>query len=287
MPSWTHLIRFVAEEDNQIHVGQLVDTSRDVGLDSFEGRKIEAYLINGSMFSGEVTKHVLTVKQLLAPIDREHCNYIRCLGLNYKDHAEEANMTLPKAPILFTKPRTALADPFPAALNIPKCAQDGTSDYEAELCVVIGKSGRDISEEDALSHVLGYTASNDVSARTMQMLTTQWSFSKGLDGSCPLGPVLVAPSVIKDPQTLTIKAIYDSEVVQDGHTKNMIFDVRKQISYLSQGTTLETGTIFLTGTPAGIGYFRKPQVVLKDGGDIRVEIGQIGTLINKVRYDTI
>jgi 2-keto-4-pentenoate hydratase/2-oxohepta-3-ene-1,7-dioic acid hydratase in catechol pathway len=124
---------------------------------------------------------------LLAPIDREHCNYIRCLGLNYKDHAEEANMTLPKAPILFTKPRTALADPFPAALNIPKCAQDGTSDYEAELCVVIGKSGRDISEEDALSHVLGYTASNDVSARTMQMLTTQWSFSKGLDGSCPLG----------------------------------------------------------------------------------------------------
>jgi 2-keto-4-pentenoate hydratase/2-oxohepta-3-ene-1,7-dioic acid hydratase in catechol pathway len=93
--------------------------------------------------------------------------------------------------------------------------------------------------------------------------------------------------VIKDPQTLTIKAIYDSKVVQDGHTKNMIFDVRKQISYLSQGTTLETGTIFLTGTPAGIGYFRKPQVVLKDGGDIRVEIGQIGTLINKVRYDTI
>lgn len=96
-------------------------------------------------------------------------------------------MPLPKAPILFTKPRTALSDPYPAAINIPKCAQDGTSDYEAELCVIIGKDARDISEEDALDYVLGYTASNDVSARTLQMETTQWSFSKGLDGSCPIG----------------------------------------------------------------------------------------------------
>jgi 2-keto-4-pentenoate hydratase/2-oxohepta-3-ene-1,7-dioic acid hydratase in catechol pathway len=103
------------------------------------------------------------------------------------DHAKEGNFPLPKAPILFTKPRTALAGPYPAAINIPKCAQDGTSDYEAELCLVIGKSGRDISEEEALDYVLGYTASNDVSARTMQMITAQWSFSKGLDGSCPIG----------------------------------------------------------------------------------------------------
>lgn len=96
-------------------------------------------------------------------------------------------MELPKAPILFTKPRTALNDPYPASIPVPECAQDGTSDYEAELCVVIGKSGRDISEADALGYVLGYTAANDVSARTLQLLTTQWSFSKGLDGSCPVG----------------------------------------------------------------------------------------------------
>ena len=103
------------------------------------------------------------------------------------DHAKEANMALPKAPILFTKPRSALTDPYPAAITIPKCAQDGTSDYEAELCVVIGKSGRDIPEDDALDYVLGYTCSNDVSARALQMLTAQWSFSKGLDNSCPIG----------------------------------------------------------------------------------------------------
>ena len=206
MPAWTHLIRFIAVEDSRTHIGQLVDTSRDVGLDSVSGKKIEAYLINGTIFDGEVTDQILTVKQVLSPVSMEDCNYIRCLGLNYMDHAkvgghwnsvtywnskltlwQEANMDLPKAPILFTKPRTALADPYPAVIPVPKCAQDGTSDYEAELCVVIGKSGRNIPEEKALDYVLGYTASNDVSARTMQMLTSQWSFSKGLDGSCPIG----------------------------------------------------------------------------------------------------
>ncbi|KAL6245942.1 hypothetical protein RBB50_007095 [Rhinocladiella similis] len=285
MAKATHIIRFIANEDNRVHLGQLVDTSRDVGLDTFEGKKVEAYLINGSIFTPEVTSIVYTVKQLLSPVSTEDCNYIRCLGLNYKDHANEAKMALPKAPILFTKPRTALADPYPAVIPVPKAAQDGTSDYEAELCVVIGKTGRDIPEEKALDYVLGYTCSNDVSARTMQMLTTQWSFSKGLDGSCPLGPVLVTKDVISDPQTLKIKAIYNGQTVQDGNTKDMIFDIKKQISYLSQGTTLEAGTIFLTGTPAGIGYFRQPRVVLEDKGDIRVEIEKIGTLVNKVHYE--
>jgi 2-keto-4-pentenoate hydratase/2-oxohepta-3-ene-1,7-dioic acid hydratase in catechol pathway len=128
-------------------------------------------------------------------------------------------MALPKAPILFSKPRTALADPYPAVTPIPQCAQDGTSDYEAELCVVIGKTGRNISEENALDYVLGYTCSNDVSARTLQMETSQWGFSKGLDGSCPIGPVLVTSEVIADPQKLTISAVYNGETVQSGTTK--------------------------------------------------------------------
>ncbi|KAJ5574630.1 2-keto-4-pentenoate hydratase [Penicillium hetheringtonii] len=252
MPSWTHLIRFIAVEDSLVHLGQLVDTSRDVGEDSVKGVQIAAYVINGTIYDGRVTDQVMHVKQLLSPVTREECNYIRCLGLNYMDHAK-------------------------------------TSDYEAELCLVIGKTGRDIPEEEALDYVLGYTASNDVSARTMQMITTQWSFSKGLDGSCPIGKLLARPrlpSVIQDPQTLSIKAIHNGNIVQDGHTKDMIFSIKKQISYLSQGTTLEAGTIFLTGTPAGIGYFREPRVVLRDGDDISVRIEEIGTLVNKVRYDS-
>ncbi|KAF2971868.1 hypothetical protein GQX73_g1657 [Xylaria multiplex] len=261
MGNWTHLIRFIAKEDHQVHLGQLVDTTRDVGKDSVDGVEIKAYLIRGTIFDGKIiTGAVYTVER-------------------------EGGFALPPVPVLFTKPRTALADPYPAAVTIPKVAQDGTSDYEAELCVVIGRSGRDISEEEALDYVLGYTGSNDVSARKLQMLTSQWSFAKGLDGSCPLGPVLVAPSAIPDPQTLAIKTIYDGNVVQDGHTSDMIFSVRQQISYLSQGTTLEAGSIILTGTPAGIGFFRKPPVVLEDGGDVRVEIEVIGTLVNRVRYD--
>lgn len=282
----THIIRFIAVEDGRVHLGQLTDTSRDVGLDSIQGTATTAYEINGTIFNGLVTENVLTVQQLLSPVSREDCNFIRCLGLNYKDHAKEANMALPAAPILFNKPRTALSDPYPAAIPIPKCAQDGTSDYEAELCVVIGKSGRNIPEDRALDYVLGYTCSNDVSARTLQMATTQWSFSKGLDGSCPLGPVLVTGEVIPDPQALKIRAIYDGQIVQDGTTADMIFSVKQQIAYLSQGTTLEAGTIFLTGTPAGIGYFRQPRVVLQDGGDVRVSIDNIGTLVNKVRYES-
>lgn len=103
---------------------------------------------------------------------------------------------------------------------------------------------------------------------------------------CFKGPVLVAPSVIQNPQSLSIKAVYNGDTVQDGHTKEMIFSIKKQISYLSQGTTLEAGTIILTGTPAGIGYFREPRVVLRDGDEISVQIENIGTLINRVRYET-
>jgi 2-keto-4-pentenoate hydratase/2-oxohepta-3-ene-1,7-dioic acid hydratase in catechol pathway len=109
------------------------------------------------------------------------------MGLNYKDHAAEVKMPLPTVPILFAKPGSALSGPYPTDIPVPKLAQDGTSDYEAELCVIFSKSGRDIPEEKAMDYVLGFTAVNDVSARTMQLTTSQWGFSKGFDGSCPIG----------------------------------------------------------------------------------------------------
>ncbi|PKK48221.1 hypothetical protein CI102_7855 [Trichoderma harzianum] len=290
MPNWTHLIRFRAVEDGQVHLGQVIDTSRDVGIDCLNGVEVKAFLINGDIFNGTVTDNILTVDHLLSPVSREQCNYIRCLGLNYRDHAEEGGFPIPSELEVFTKPRAALTGPYPAAITIPKCAQDGTSDYEAELCIIIGKTGRDIPEDKALDYVLGYTASNDVSARTLQLAAKQWSFSKGLDNSCPIGfagPVLVSPSVIDDPQSLSIKAIYNGQTVQDGNTKDMIFSIKKQISCLSRGTTLEAGSIVLTGTPAGIGYFRKPRVSLENGSRIDIHIERIGTLVNKVKYDIL
>lgn len=282
---WTHLIRFVAEEDNHVHLGQLVDVNQDVGLATLDKKTVKAYPIQGDIFSGTVSSaSTLTVKQLLSPIAKDVCNYVRCVGLNYTDHADEAGLALPSVPILFTKPRNSITGPYPANINIPACAQDETSDYEGELCIVIGKSGKDISEEEALDYVLGYTCSNDVSARTLQFAQSQWSFSKGMDDSLPLGPVLVSAHEIVDPQSLTITTSYNSQIMQNGSTKSMIFPIKKLIAYFSQGTTLEAGTVIVTGTPAGIGYSRNPRVFLQDGSDIRVHISQIGTLVNKVKY---
>lgn len=178
--SWTHLVRFIAEEDGQIHLGQVnALTYPDVGLSHRNGEKVEVNLITGSIYDGVVTNKKLHIQTLLSPLSVDQTPIIRCLGLNYKDHAREANMPTPDYPVLFIKPRTALNGPFPAKINIPKVAQDDTADYEAELSFIIGKDGKDIAESKALEYVLGYTASNDVSARTEQLRNSQWCFGKG------------------------------------------------------------------------------------------------------------
>ncbi|KAH7129692.1 hypothetical protein B0J13DRAFT_452548 [Dactylonectria estremocensis] len=283
---WTHVIRFIAKEDGRIHLGQ-IDSKKfpDVGLAVLEGKEVEANCISGSVFDGVVTDRKLHVAHLLSPLSIEQTPLVRCLGLNYRDHAKEANMAIPDVPVLFIKPRTALNGPHPAKINIPKIAQDDTADYEAELAVVISKDCRDVPESEAYNYVLGYTSSNDVSARTQQLKNSQWCFGKGLDGSAPIGPVLVSPEAIPDPHKLDIKAIHNSNVVQDSNTREMIFDIPKTIAFLSQGTTLERGTVILTGTGPGIGMVRQPKVVLRHGDDMRVYIQDIGTLVNEVHYE--
>ncbi|KAK7553364.1 hypothetical protein IWX49DRAFT_496480 [Phyllosticta citricarpa] len=289
MGNWTHLIRFVAKEDGLAHYGQ-VDAARypDVGLAMYEGKEeVRVKEVTGGLYDGIVGERELTVQTLLPPLQPTDIPLIRCMGLNYRDHAREANMAIPTVPILFIKPRTAINGPHPSAIPVPKLAQDGTSDYEAELTVVIGKEGRDIPESKALEHVLAYTAGNDVSARTQQFATSQWSFSKGFDGSAPVGPVLVAPHALPAPDAgaLRIRALHNGAAVQDSNTREMIFGIAKQISFLSQGTTLERGTVIMTGTGPGVGIMRDPKVVLKHGDDMRVEIEGIGTLVNRVVYE--
>lgn len=284
-PSWTRLIRFVAVEDGLVHLGEVVgDAGLDVGLATFEKKTVRAKVVTGSIFDGVVTDKILTVSQLLSPIDKSEVPIIRCLGLNYHDHAKEANMPVPEHPVLFIKPRTALSGPYPQKISIPKFVQDETSDYEAELTLIIAKDGRDIPEDKAMEYVLGYTAGNDISARTEQFRNSQWCFSKGLDASAPIGPVLVAAPQL-DPHNLAIKATLAGQTVQDSHTREMIFSVAKTIAFLSQGTTLERGTVIMLGTPPGVGAMRKPRVWLKHGDDMRVYIDGIGTLINEVYYE--
>lgn len=202
-----------------------------------------------------------------------------CLGLNYRDHAAEAGMETPPAPILFSKFRNSLTgahDP----IRLPAASEK--IDYEVELGVVIGARAKDVPEHEALGVVAGYTVVNDVSARDLQMQTSQWLAGKALDTFAPCGPALVTADEIADPQRLQLRTRVNGTVLQDESTAEMIFGVAETIAVLSGIMTLEPGDLIATGTPAGVGFARRPPVYLKDGDVVEVEIESIGTLRNPV-----
>lgn len=204
---------------------------------------------------------------------------IIAVGLNYIDHASESDVEPPSVPIMFAKWSTCLiADGEP--IVIPAGVDE--VDWEAELAVVIGRTGRDIPAEDALSYVAGYTCMNDVSARRVQREGGQWSPAKSFDTFGPIGPVLVPAGEIPDPQDLQISARVNGERMQDSNTKHMIFSVAELIAYASRATTLEAGDIISTGTPSGVGAFRPTPIFLNAGDVVEIEIQGIGVLRNPV-----
>jgi 2-keto-4-pentenoate hydratase/2-oxohepta-3-ene-1,7-dioic acid hydratase in catechol pathway len=212
------------------------------------------------------------------PIDRPE--KIVCIGLNYRDHAEEQGIDLPEAPLLFAKwPNTLIGAGEP--IVIPPVTKQ--VDYEAELGVVIGKRVRGISADDALEAVRGYVCLNDVSARDLQFSDGQWVRGKSLDTFCPIGPELVPAADVPDPQALPIRAIVNGDVLQDSTTANMIFSVAEIVAHVSRAITLEPGDLIATGTPAGVGAFRDPPVWLQPGDEITIEIEGVGGLTNPVR----
>ena len=215
------------------------------------------------------------------PIDRP--GKIIGVGLNYRDHAEEQGVELPAAPLLFAKWQTALIGPG-EAIVIPRVSE--RVDYEAELGVVIGERVRGISVGDALGAVRGYICVNDVSARDLQFSDGQWTRGKSADTFCPVGPQLVPAADIANPQALGVRCILNGEVMQDSTTANMIFSVAEIIAHASATMTLEPGDLIASGTPAGVGVFRKPSVLLKDGDDVTVEVEGVGALTNPVRAET-
>jgi 2-keto-4-pentenoate hydratase/2-oxohepta-3-ene-1,7-dioic acid hydratase in catechol pathway len=204
---------------------------------------------------------------------------IVCVGLNYRDHAEEQGVPLPEAPLLFAKWQNTLIGPGEPIVIPPivtKC------DYEAELGVVIGARARDVSAENALEAVAGYICLNDVSARDLQFADSQWTRGKSPDTFCPVGPRLVPRDEVADPQQLAIRAILNGEVMQESSTSNMVFGVADVIAYITQAITLEPGDLIATGTPAGVGVFRKPPVFMQPGDEITIEIEGLGSLTNPV-----
>ena len=215
--------------------------------------------------------------QLLPPVpDPEK---IICIGLNYRDHARETGMEIPKYPVFFAKYRNALAGPYDPIV-LPRVSN--RVDYEAELAVVMGKPGRHIPEEHALEYVAGYMALDDVSARDFQRRTGQWIQGKTFDTFAPCGPFLVTSEEVPDPHALAIRLRLNGQLMQDSSTRELIFTIPQLIAYISDIVSFAPGDIISTGTPPGVGFARKPPVFLKAGDVVEVEVDQVGTLRNPV-----
>ena len=224
-------------------------------------------------FTGELP---LAGAHLLAPLERPA--KIVAIGQNYWDHCREQNVAPPEKPIIFTKFTTALN--HTGGLLVWSAELTQAVDFEAELAVVIGQPARYVSDSEALDCVFGYTAANDVTARDIQYGDKQWVRGKSLDTFAPLGPALVTADEIPDPQALSIRSELNGQVMQNSHTGEMIFNVAYLIAYCSRSFTLEPGDVLLTGTPDGVGHFRKPPTYMQHGDTIAIEVEGIGRIEN-------
>lgn len=268
------ILRFL-DDQGQIRLGTAPQPTGEAIDDA-------AVLLEGDLFGKlEPTGQTVKIRQLLRPIEPVN---IFCIGANYAEHVKESGLDMPDNPVIFMKPTTAANDPGEPIRLPAACDPAGEVDFECELAVVIGREGKDIAESDALKHVLGYTAANDISARKWQKIGGggQWIRGKSFDTFCPLGPALVTADDIPDPQALTIRTVLNGDVMQDSSTSDMIFPVAKLIAFVSRDTTLLPGTVILTGTPPGVGFARDPEVWLKRGDVVAVELEKVGRLVNPV-----
>ncbi|MCX6151414.1 MAG: fumarylacetoacetate hydrolase family protein [Ignavibacteriales bacterium] len=248
---------------------------------------LEQLISAGTDVLGEV-KNKLALNNEFIPYKNEDLDAplrkpgkIVAIGLNYIDHASESKMELPKHPLVFTKFNSSITGPYDPII-IPSSVTDKV-DYEVELAVIIGKQAKNVTKENALQYVFGYTIINDVSARDIQFEDGQWVRGKSLDTFCPMGPYLITKDEINDPQNLQLTCEVNNNILQNASTKDMIFSVAELISVLSNSFTFEPGDIISTGTPSGVGFIRKPPIYLQNGDVIITEVQHIGKLINKVK----
>jgi len=242
-----------------------------------------ALVIRGDIVEDfEVTSELAEIHSILPPISPSN---ILALGLNYRKHADETNVSYPEIPIVFIKATSSIIGHLSPIL-LPAAGPENV-DYEAELAVVIRRKVKNIPPSEVLDCILGYTCANDVSARDWQIekQKKQWARGKSFDTFCPLGPYLVTQDEISDPQNLRIRTILNGRTVQDSNTSDMIFDIPAIVSDLSRSMTLLPGTVILTGTPEGVGFTRQPPLFLKDGDIVTIEIEKIGQLTNPVKRE--
>ncbi|WP_108021697.1 fumarylacetoacetate hydrolase family protein [Melghirimyces profundicolus] len=226
------------------------------------------------------TVHSREAVRLAAPVPAP--GKILCVGLNYRDHIREMGREEPEFPVIFAKFANTVIGPGD---EIPLPPVTEKLDYEAEFAFVIGRRTKNVSRDEALDYVAGYTIVNDVSARDLQKRTIQWLQGKTLDGSAPMGPCLVTRDEIPDPGNLEIALWVNGEERQRSNTRQLVFDVARLVEFLSELMTLEPGDVICTGTPGGVGFARKPPVFLNDGDRVRIEVESIGVLENRVRAE--
>jgi 2-keto-4-pentenoate hydratase/2-oxohepta-3-ene-1,7-dioic acid hydratase in catechol pathway len=242
--------------------------------------------ITGDLFgSFRATDRAVVPGKLLAPVAPSN---ILAIGLNYRRHAEEGGKGVPERPMLFIKSTNSVQNPLDP-IELPRKLLSTEVDYECELAVVIARACKNATRANALGYVLGYTAANDVSARDWQIKWNGGQFCQGksFDTFCPMGPALVTPDEIPNPNALGIRTILNGRTMQDWNTDDMVFDVPALIEFLSASKTLLPGTVILTGTPHGVGFARKPPVYLKNGDLVTVEIDGIGALTNPVTEERV
>jgi 2-keto-4-pentenoate hydratase/2-oxohepta-3-ene-1,7-dioic acid hydratase in catechol pathway len=270
-----------AAREQGVHLPATMLDFIDAGDEALDGARQVGAALSGDPVLLQRSTAPLAGARLLAPIPRPRRNLV-CVGLNYAEHAAESRVTegLPEVPVFFTKPPSVVIGPD---APIPWHGElSRRMDWEVELVAVIGRGGKDISEEVALDHVFGYTAGNDVTARDLQARHQQWYKGKGLDGFGPLGPWIVTRDEMPDPQKLHITLRVNGQTKQDANTSDMVFGVRRLIAAWSRGMTLEPGDLLMTGTPSGVGFARKPPEYLQPGDVVECEIEGIGVLRNTV-----
>lgn len=264
--------------DGETYLGEVCYSNvRDLIRGSAKDDLLRLYLEGGNT-AREIDRLPAEVN-LLSPITRP--TKILCVGLNYRDHCLETGSPIPDHPVLFNKFPSSIIGPLDSIIF--ERSVTARVDFEFELAVVIGRTCSRATERNAFNYVFGYTVANDVSARDLQFIDSQWMLGKSLDTFCPLGPVIVTRDEIEDPQDLKLRCLVNGTVCQESSTSEMIFGVAELLAYISRGITLEPGDVILTGTPAGVGFTRKPPVYLKDGDMVKAEIEGIGSLQNPVR----
>lgn len=275
--------------DKNYFIGKLSSETEIVDLTSLTGKEnltanelLDCFDMDGDFFQkAQNINDLPTIKRsevtVCATIPRP--GKIICIGLNYRDHAEESGMAIPKSPIIFSKFGTCVIGPNDSIL-VPSESQQ--TDYEAEFAFVVGRTAKNISRENAMDYVLGYTNFNDVSARDFQFADGQWVRGKSCDTFAPMGEFIATKDEIADPHNLRIQFRLNGETMQDSKTDQLIFKIPEIIEFLSKSITLEPGDVIATGTPPGVGFARKPPVFLKDGDVCEVEIEGLGILSNSV-----